>query len=86
MALIAVHGKESGKTDRDRDVGIFQSFTDEVSPGSWNVGILANNNNSHHQSQRRGTGNGSLAFQISSETHRCESCSIHQDGNIGSYH
>jgi hypothetical protein len=43
MALIAIHREERGKTDRDRDIGIFQSFTDEVSPSTRNVGILANN-------------------------------------------
>ena len=43
MALIAIHREERGKTDRDRDVGIFESFTDEVSPSTRNVGVLANN-------------------------------------------
>jgi hypothetical protein len=43
MALITIHREEKEKTDRDRDVGIFQSFTDEVSPSTRNVGILANN-------------------------------------------
>jgi hypothetical protein len=43
MALIAMHREERGKPYRDRDVGIFQSFTDEVSPSTRNVGILANN-------------------------------------------
>jgi hypothetical protein len=43
MALIAIHREGRGKTDRDWDVGIFQSFTDEVSPRTRNVGILANN-------------------------------------------
>ena len=42
MALIAVHSEERGRTDRDRNAGIFQSFTDEVSPSTWNMGILAN--------------------------------------------
>jgi hypothetical protein len=42
MALIAIHREEKGKTNRDRDVGIFQSFTDEVPASTRNVGILAN--------------------------------------------
>jgi hypothetical protein len=40
MALRAIHREEKEKTDRDRDVGIFQSFTDEVSPSTRYVGIL----------------------------------------------
>jgi hypothetical protein len=43
MALIAIHWEERGKTNRCRDVGIFQSFTDEVSSNTRNVGILASN-------------------------------------------
>jgi hypothetical protein len=39
---MAIHQEKRGKTDRDRDVGIFQSFTDEVSPNTRNVGILVN--------------------------------------------
>ena len=40
---MAILREERRKTDRDRDVGIFQSFTDEVSPSTRNVGILTIN-------------------------------------------
>ena len=42
MVLIDIHGEGREETDRDRDVGIFQSFTDEASPSARNVCILAN--------------------------------------------